>query len=88
MQDGGYFKVGVADLLGIQPARLSDVEGKPPVALITLRLQPGETYSVSNIALTQKQCIRLRDDLNLLLTDKGSWLYTEDALEVRSEQPF
>ena len=81
------FSVNVAEYLGVQPARLTNVESKPPVALLTLRLIPAESWECRNVALTQRQCIRLRDDLNLLLTDRTSWLYTEDALEVREEAP-
>ena len=82
------FSVNVAEYLGVQPARLTNFESKPPVALLTLRLIPSESWECRNVALTQSQCIRLRDDLNLLLTDETSWLYTEDASKIRDEPPF
>lgn len=85
---GGHFNTSVVELLAIQPARLTNFKGKPPVALLTFRFEPTESYAVRNIALTQQQCIRLRDDLNLLLTDTLSWLFTEQALQVREESPF
>ena len=88
MTDGGHFNVTVADLLGVQPARLLNTEGKPPVALLAFRLEPSESYDMTNIALAQEQCIRLRDDLNLLLTSENSWLYTESAFQVREDSPI
>jgi hypothetical protein len=84
----GHFNTSVVDLMAIQPARLTNTEGRPSVALLTFRLEPSESYAVRNIALTQQQCIRLRDDLNLLLTDTSSWLFTEEALHVREESPI
>ena len=88
MTDGGHFNVTVADLLGVQPARLLNTEGKPPVALLAFRLEPSESYDMTNIALAQEQCIRLRDDLNLLLTSENSWRYTESAFQVREDSPI
>ena len=88
MNDGNSFSATVVDLLGLQAARLTNFRGKPPVALLSFRFEPNESYAVTNIAVTQEQAIRLRDDLNQLLTAEESWLYTEDAFNVREEAPF
>ena len=86
--NGDNFTASVVDLLGLQAARLTNYSGNPPVALLSLRFEPAESYTVRNIALTQQQAIRLSDDLNQLLTVEGSWLYTEDAFHVLEESPF
>ena len=77
--DGTRFTATVADYLGIQAAKLTNLKGTPPCGLVTFRLTPNESLAASNIALTHQQCLRLRDDLNSLLTDPDSWLFTEDA---------
>ena len=52
--ESNNFAVNVAEYLGVQPARLTNVESKPPVALLTLRLVPTESWECRNFALTQR----------------------------------
>lgn len=61
------------EFMGIQPAR--DADDKI-VAVITFRFSPAVSFSAKNYCLTQLQAIRLRDDLDSLLTTPSSWLYT------------
>lgn len=42
---GGHFNTSVVELLAIQPARLTNFKGKPPVALLTFRFEPTESYA-------------------------------------------
>ena len=71
------FDCPIAEYLGLQPAELTH---KPSVKLgfITFRLRPLETLAATNISLTKPQMQRLRDDINCVLHDPRSWLYTSD----------
>ena len=58
--------------LGAQEA-LDEIEDPPiPVIVFTYRLNPTETYKPSNMMLTAKQAIRLRDDIDSLFATSES----------------
>lgn len=61
------------EYLGIQPARDADDR---IVAVLTFRFLPACSFASQNFSLTKAQALRLRDDLQSLTTDAGSWLYT------------
>lgn len=77
--EGARFNANVAELLSIQAARLTNLNGTPPVALLSFRMNPSDSWSHENIAITQEQCLRLRNDLHRLLTDSDSWLHSDEA---------
>ena len=74
------FDVTVIEILSLVPARIT-VEGKDgvsedqPVGIMTIRLAPKHRWDSANIAITQSQLVRLRDDINDLLSHPESWLY-------------
>ncbi len=64
----------IIEYLGCQPAR----NKKAVFAIISIRFAPATTFASRTYALTQAQVIRLRDDLDALLTTPGSWLLAEE----------
>lgn len=64
----------IIEFLGIQPAR--DADDKL-VAVLTFRFSPAVSFAAKNYCLTQLQAIRLRDDLDSLLTTPTSWLFVQ-----------
>lgn len=74
------FQVNVIEILSLVPARIL-VENKDgasedqPVGIMTIRLAPKQRWDFANIAITQNQLVRLRDDINDLLRHPESWLH-------------
>ena len=67
------------EYLGIQPAR--DANDRI-VAVLTFRFLPAFSFVSQNFSLTKAQALRLRADLDSLVTDPNSWLFVggnEDA---------
>ena len=63
--------VPIIEYLGMQPAR-SDEDGV--LAVISVRFDPTRSFNTRDFCLTQAQALRLRDDLDRLLTTPDSWL--------------
>ena len=62
----------IVEYLGCQPAR----NDQSVLAVLTFRLSPATSFAGSNFSLSPAQAIRLRDDLESLLTNPDSWLFT------------
>lgn len=60
------------EYLGIQPARDA---ADQTVAVLTFRFLPAFSFVSQNVSLTKAQAVRLRDDLQSLMTEPDSWLY-------------
>ncbi len=72
----GELNLTVIEYLGIQAARLTATNH--PVALVTLRLDPGTSFTPTNGGILKPQLIRFRNDIDALLNDDESWLYEPD----------
>lgn len=73
----------VVDYLAIAAGRLFRSIGKPPVAMLTFRLNPGESHAPSCFLMTKEQLIRLRNDINLVLHDPEGWLFDPNDASIR-----
>ena len=60
------------EYLGIQPARYADDR---IVAVLTFRFLPAFSFVSQNVSLSKAQALRLRADLDSLMTDPSSWLF-------------
>ncbi|MEZ6126859.1 MAG: hypothetical protein R3C49_27395 [Planctomycetaceae bacterium] len=79
-----HFTANVVDYLAIQAAKMFHATGKPVVGLLTFRLNPAESLASTNLAMTRQQLIRLRDDIDSLISDPESWLHES---QLNSEAP-
>ncbi|PQO27634.1 hypothetical protein C5Y96_19090 [Blastopirellula marina] len=74
------FDVTIIEILSLVPARISgedkdEFSEDQPVGIMTIRLAPQHRWDSANVAITQSQLVRLRDDINDLLNHPESWLY-------------
>lgn len=51
---------------------------KMPVAVLTFRPNPDESFAHFNLTITKEQAIRLRDDLNYLFANSGVLAHTDE----------
>ena len=63
------------EYLSLQAVRLLALPEKPCAAMLTVRLDPNESFASTALLLTPEQALRLRNDLNSQLHDPESWLY-------------
>ena len=66
------FNAPLIECLAVQPGRDA---ANQPVAVLTIRFLPSVSFKSHDFCLTQSQAVRLRDDLNSLLTTAESWLF-------------
>ena len=62
----------LVEYLGVQPARDA---ADQIVAVLTFRFLPAFSFVSQNVSLSKAQVIRLRDDLQSLLSTPDSWLF-------------
>lgn len=68
------------EILSIDRAHRTDCgDERPPVCLLTFRIQPDKSLESWVLMITPQQCVRLRDTLNAFLNDEESWLYLPKA---------
>lgn len=66
------------EVLSVTVAKIGD----KPVALLAVRLTPNSSFIVDTLAITREQADRLRQDLNRVLDNPDSWMFTPPPTQL------
>ncbi len=71
---GQLLSAPLIEYLACQPAR----DASQVLAILTFRFVPACSFISHNFSLTKAQVMRLRDDLNSVVSDPDSWLFGKE----------